>query len=71
MSTNKAKVLARYPKAHCYMSQLSGVFFVKKGDDSRSEHSIIGYQPSAQAAWKDAATRIAARSANKGKEEKP
>lgn len=51
MSTHKQRVLKRYPKAHCHMSQFSGMFFVTTG--TRKDR-MLAYEPSANEAWKQA-----------------
>jgi hypothetical protein len=48
MKTHKKQVLAVLPDTICYMSQLSGMFFVKKG------RQILAYESSANSAWKQA-----------------
>lgn len=47
-TSHKKQVRYRWPTARCYMSKLSGMFFVK------SLHRILAYEPSANAAWKQA-----------------
>lgn len=48
--TRRTQVLRRYPKAVCYMSQISGMFFVKHF--GRKSGRFLAYEQSANLAWK-------------------
>ena len=50
--SHKKQVLKRHPKAICYMSQFSGMYFVKSKPGGYQ--NILAWEPSANAAWKQA-----------------